>query len=130
MNIEWFDKDGTKLADGRIVKDGEKLRVPLIMADGAVVDIEAFTKAAMADDAAQPQAAMHRPGSLPILASDRAARDKALNARDKRLVDAWKHPPALQGAVSDATQRTTPAGGSAADRRDARLRDAWKMGAR
>jgi hypothetical protein len=133
MNIEWIGKDGNKLASGRVVKDGEMLKVPLMMADAATVDVAAITQAAMSD-ASMPSAAMHRPGSLALSDADRAARDKALAARDKRLVDAWKNPPALQATVADATQRTTPADvttvNTARARKMARQSEAWKMGAK
>jgi hypothetical protein len=133
MNIEWIDKDGNKLASGRTVKDGEMIKVPLMMADGATVDVAAITRAAMSD-ADRPQATMHKPGAAILSASDRAAREEALSRRDKRLVDAWKHPPALQATVADATQRTTPADvttvNTARARKMARQAEAWKMGAK
>jgi hypothetical protein len=130
MTIEWIDRDGKKLARGQVVQDGQRLKVPMTMMDGAPPDIAGITRAAMVD---APQAAMHRPGSLVLSDADRAARDKALDARDKRLVDAWKHPPAPQAAVADATQRTTPAGdvaqvNSAWQRAQARKAQAWRMG--
>jgi hypothetical protein len=62
-----------------------KARGPMTMTG----DAAAVTRAAMTD-----AAGLNRPGSMPISDSDRASRDKALDARDKRLVDAWKHPPA------------------------------------
>jgi hypothetical protein len=130
MNIEWINKDGKKLASGRVVQDGEKLKVPLMMTDAATVDIAAITRAAITN-APMPSAAMHRPGSLALSDADRAARDKALAARDQRLVDAWKNPAALQAPVTDATQRTTPADvtmvNSARARKMARQAEAWKM---
>jgi len=127
MTIELIDKNGNKLAPGTI-PDGGKVRVPILLADAASPGLAVITRAVV-NDSQLPQAAMHRPGSVALTDADRAARDRALDARDKRLVDAWKNPPALQAPVADATQRTTPAG-DPWERRNARQRDAWKMGAR
>jgi hypothetical protein len=125
MTIELFDETGKKLASGYVVPDGGKIRVPHLMMDGAPPDIEAITKAALAD-AQKPQALRHSPGQVaPLTDADRATREKALDARDKRLVDAWKSPPAVDAAQIEKPAPTTPTG-SAADRRDARLEQAWR----
>ncbi len=121
--IELYDEKGRKLASGTIVPDGGKVRVPAHMMDGAP-DIAAITLAAVAD-AERLQAAMHRPGSAPLTDADRATREKALDARDKRLVDAWKAPATVNASQFQKPAPTTPASDPAA-RRDARLRDAWR----
>lgn len=121
--IELYDEKGRKLASGTIVPDGGKVRVPAHMMDGAP-DIAAITRAAVAD-AVRPQAAMHRPGSVALTDADRATREKVLDARDKRLVDAWKAPAAADASQIQKPAPTTPASDPAA-RRDARLRDAWR----
>jgi hypothetical protein len=122
--IELIDANGKKLASGYIVPDGGKLRVPHLMMDAAPAGIEAITKTALADS--KPDTARHAPGGLALTDADREAREKALDARDKRVTDAWRNPPAQEaqakpGPVAD--------GEAAALRRDARLESAWKAGA-
>ena len=121
--IEMLDRDG-KPIEGNILPDGGRLRTHMLMMDGAQPDFAAITRAAIADSHA-PQSAMHRPGSAVLTDADRAIREQSLDARDKRLVDAWKNPPAFNAAQIAKPAPTTPTG-DAADRRDARLRDAWK----
>ena len=126
-----YDKHGNKLEDetivpdgGRVVvKHGDSIRVPVLLMDAAP-DVAAITRKALAD-AERSQAAMHRPGSVALTDADRDAREKALAARDARLVGAWKNPPTLDTAGTAKPAPTTPSG-DAADRRDARLRDAWR----
>ena len=66
--IELYDKHGNKLASGPL-RDGEVLRVPQMLMDGAPPDIASITRAAIADS--QPsQAAMHRPGSAVLTDTD------------------------------------------------------------
>jgi hypothetical protein len=123
--IELFDERGRKLASGFQVPVGGRIKVPLNMMDGASPDIAALTRQVVTDSQLPQAAALNRPGSIALADADRAAREKALDVRDKRLVDAWKSPPAIQAAQIEKPALTTPAG-DAADRRDARLRDAWR----
>jgi hypothetical protein len=133
MTIELIDKNGNKLASGHLVADGQRLRVSMAMMDSAPPNIEAITRSAMTD-AMMPSAAMHRPGSLALSDADRTARDKALDARDARLVGAWKNLPPLDATSADATQRTTPEDvaqiNGAWQRKNARTARAWRMGAK
>jgi hypothetical protein len=131
MTIKWIGKDGEELASGFVVQDGQSIKVPLMMADAATVDIAAITRAAMTD-ASMPSAAMHKPGAGILSDADRDARESARQKRIARQADAWRSPPPLQATVADATQRTTPADvsqvNSAWARRNARVAQAWKMG--
>jgi hypothetical protein len=145
-----LDKDGKPIAD-EIAKDGESIRVPVMMMDGDAVragagllephqrtayahalnrGLDVFDAIAEAGrvvkDSQRPQAAMHRPGYATLTDADRAAREQAHDARDKRLVDAWKSPPAVDTAQIQKPAPTSPQL-SAADQRDARLRDAWRI---
>jgi hypothetical protein len=122
--IELIDKDGAILAKGTIVKDGQKLKVPLaMMTDAAPAAIEAITRAALGD-AQRSQAVRHSPGYGSLLTdADRDAREKARDERKVKLADAWKTPPAVDAAVADVTQVN-----SAWQRKQARLAQAWKMG--
>ncbi|QWG13644.1 hypothetical protein KMZ29_02590 [Bradyrhizobium sediminis] len=126
--IELYDEKGHKLASGTIVPDGGKIKVPvqLMDADRDLADIRDIVDIARLA-ASQPTVTVtrNRPGSVALTDADRATREKALDARDKRLVDAWKNPQAADIAKSETKQPTTPTG-DAADRRDARLRDAWR----
>ena len=133
MTIKWIGKDGEELASGFIVQDGQRIKVPLMMADAATVNIAAITRAAMSD-AERPQAAMHKPGAGILSDADRDARESARQRKIARQADAWRSPPPVQAPVADATQRTTPADVSQANtawqRAQTRKASAWKMGAK
>lgn len=132
MSQQFFDKDGKPIDDEIILPDGKSIRVNMLMMDADALrsvsaNLTDSQKVALADalNAQQPPTAMHRPGSLPLTDADRAAREQALDARDKRLVDAWKSPPAADATSTQKPAPTTPQM-SAADQRDAWLRDAWR----
>jgi hypothetical protein len=120
---QMFDKDGNPIS-AKVMPDGGVLRVHALLMDRANPDIAAITRAAMTDS--QPsQAAIHKPSAAVLTLADRTTREQALGARNKRLVDAWKNPPAISAAQIEKPAPTAPTG-DAVDRRDARLRDAWK----
>lgn len=122
--IELYDRHGNKLASGPL-RDGEVLRVPYLLMDGAPPDIAAITRAALSDSQAQPTG-MHRPGAAVLTDADRDARESARDQRKAKLSDAWRNPSPVAAHIEKHAP-TTPTGDAAA-RRDARLRDAWRGG--
>ena len=111
-----YDEHGN-IINGITVPDGGKIKVPHLMMDSAMLPII--------------DTARHSPGSLATTDADLDAKAAALDARDKRLADAWRNPPSL--ATVDAKKDAAvvprvPDSEAAAQRRDARLEQAW-MGA-
>ena len=122
-------EDARRPYDGEgLLKDGETLRVPVMMMDG-MPDIAAITRKALAD-AYQPSASgmLHKPGSLiadgvqaQIAATEREVRR---DLRLGKLTDAWRNPPAAE--VKKDTAAPTTDLDAFHERRNARIADAWK----
>lgn len=122
--------------DDGVVKDGQTIRVPLIMMDSADARLRAegvnqllksgtLTDEQRAAFVRTPSTALHAPGSLAMTDGDRASREKLYEARDRKLGDAWKTAPPLD--PGQTVQTITPA--ASTDRyaaRDARLQKAWE----
>jgi hypothetical protein len=108
--------------EGRILKDGERLRVPMLLMDSLQRDIANNTRPAI----------LHRPGPLPI--TDAHARQKRCEARDARLADAWRTgtpDAANEGGANEGGAAPRPNNGpdaptTARIARDARLEQAWR----
>jgi hypothetical protein len=116
-----YDRDG-------VLKDGETLRVPVMMMDGNP-DIAAITRKALAD-AYQPSASgvLHKPGTLVadgIQAQiDATERQVRRDLRLDQLTDAWRNPPSAE--VKKDTAAPTTDLDAFHERRNARIADAWK----
>lgn len=122
-----LDVNGNVIDDDvRTLKDGQRLRVNVILMDHATAFTDAERAAIL--DGARPivtDRGRHSPGGMIISDADRDAKEKILEARDKRLTSAWANPP----AVANRIKPTAPAAldsEAAALRRDARLRSAWQ----
>jgi hypothetical protein len=101
--------------EDRVLKDGQTLRTPMFMMDSLQRLVSGDT----------PSTAGYRPGSLAMTDADRNSREKLYEARDKRLIDAWKNAPPLDPA--QAKTAIVPA--TSAERyaaRDTRLENAWR----
>lgn len=121
-----YDRHGN-IVEGGIVPDGGKMRVPHLLMDAApAASIDAARKA-LADST--PDTARHSPGGLALSDADLDSKARALDARDKRVSEMWKHPPATPDVKKDAA--TIPAVTDADldalhARRNARLEGSWK----
>jgi hypothetical protein len=138
MKYQKIDKNGDHLTDDDdIVRDGQSLRVPIMLMDAASrapADASAITARILADQALPT--VLHRPGALAVVTdAERNARDQLYAARDRRVADAWKNTRAPIAAPAAQTAPALSAVALTADsearyaRRDQRLRDAWRMGA-
>jgi hypothetical protein len=113
---EVLDRFGNKIEEDRPLRDGERIKVGVLLMDSASPDIAAITRQAMADA-----------GDGRMTDDANAAREQIYHDRDDRLSNAWRNPPA-----QDAPAATTPATATVADveaalaQRDQRLTDAWR----
>ncbi|MET4629439.1 hypothetical protein ABIB83_006478 [Bradyrhizobium sp. I1.8.5] len=117
MTYELFDKDGKRITPvGNVIPDGATLRVPQLVMDAA------------------PRSLLHRPGSVPLAASERDAREAAYEDRKRRLSDQWRSPAPSEPVAGAKPAPTAPlaavAGASDADVRYAArcgaLEQAWR----
>jgi hypothetical protein len=132
-DYEVIDKYGQvirRTKDNGIVADGEGVRVRLSLMDAANPGL--IAAAALADSIKRNEAfdaRGHRPGFLPM--HDAAASDAAREARDARVCDSWRNPPAV---ADQSQQQTTPAATTTSNltrdelvaQRDKRLENAWR----
>jgi hypothetical protein len=121
---EVLDRFGNPITEDRPLRDGERVRVPVVLMDSASPDIAEITRRALADAGDGP---LHRPGPARIADAANVTREVLYGDRCDRLSDAWRTPP-----VQDAPAAITPASATAADvdavwaLRNKRLEDAWK----
>jgi hypothetical protein len=116
-----FDAAGN-LITGDVMPDGGSMKVKMTLMDAAPANFIDTARRAFADSA--PDTARHAPGSLALSDADLDAREKVLDARDKRIADAWRNPPAVE-VKQDAAVPTVDLDALHAAR-NARLADAWK----
>jgi hypothetical protein len=119
-----FDRFGNKIDEDRPLRDGERVKVGVLLMDHAPPDLAEISRLALADAGDGP---LHRPGPARISDAATITREGLYGDRCDRLSDAWRTPPA-----QDAPAPITPASATAADvdaaraLRDKRLEDAWK----
>jgi hypothetical protein len=111
-----YDAEGNPISD-TIMPDGGRVFVRMTMMDAASPNITEAARTALADTA------RHAPGSLSITDADRDAKEKLLDARDKRVADAWRNPPDPE--IKDAAAPTADLDALHAQR-NRRLEDSWK----
>jgi hypothetical protein len=109
----------TDITDPRLLRDGERIRVPMMMADGA----SDAGRARFGDIAGYDGAtgARHQPG--PVRTLDQAALDArgaAYRAYDEEAANAWRTPPA--GSADDALTNAPDRQNDALTTMDARER--------
>ena len=116
-----YDRDGNFLPDATIVPDGGRMVTHMTFMDSAMPPIT--------------DTARHSPGGVQATDADLDAKAAALDARDKRIGDAWKNPPSLGMTPTEAKAPVTdaPAAQPTADqieamhdRRHQRLESAYK----
>ena len=95
-NYEVYDRHGRLVdRDGEELRDGDRLRVPMLLKDGTVELLEDWQREIVwahrfgLNDAAD----LHRPGPRRCSDEGTAAKAKAYNDSVTELVDAWKVPP-------------------------------------
>jgi hypothetical protein len=120
-HTEVYDAAGNPIT-GTIMPDGGRVFVRMTMMDAAPADLPDAARRSLADSNADT--ARHAPGGIALSDADRDTREKLLDARDKRVADAWRNPPpedqpgAQPAPTADAEARYAA--------RDARLEQAWK----
>lgn len=124
------DEENEKERKSRIVKDGEVLRVPLMLMDSMSAEQRAaMTLADQITRTAQPSSPSSQ-RTVPISDADRDRREALLEKRDKKLQDAWRDPAPVLGVVPPKQQSAAPllTEDSAARyaRRNARLEQKWR----
>jgi hypothetical protein len=117
--------------DDKVVKDGQSVRVSMVMMDS----FDSIQRAVFAAHQVKRNEAFdakmrNSPGFVEVTDEERAATAKVLADRDARLSNAWKHPnptvDAAPPAKTDATQANDAE--SAYEARRHRLENAWRGG--
>jgi hypothetical protein len=120
-HTEIYDAAGNPIT-GTIMPDGGRVFVRMTMMDAAPATFTEASRSAFADSS--PDTARHAPGGLSITDADRDAKEKLLDARDKRVADAWRNPPDPE--TKDAVAAPTVDLDALHARRNKRLEDSWK----
>lgn len=119
--------------DVRVVRDGERIRVPLQMMDSVQRSIFDTFGPWRYDDAADPLA-LHQSGPRFVDAAQQEVRDKAYDEYVEGLTTAWQKPPIGSAAAAPAwpsprsDRHTVDACEQAYAEYVARLCDAWRTG--
>jgi hypothetical protein len=71
-----------KPKQGEMVRDGQVIRVPIMLMDA--------TQRQIADR--KPSAYGHRPGSMPLTDAERVAKADRQGAYDKKITQRWRQP--------------------------------------
>jgi hypothetical protein len=104
--------------DDRIAKDGEVVRVPMMMMTDS--SVPRATAASQITDGAQ-----HRPGFAAINDADITTRQTAYDAYQKRLTSAYKDPPPLAEVNAIATVKPS-AGNDFYQTYDSTVSERWR----
>jgi hypothetical protein len=120
-HTEIYDAAGN-LITADVMPDGGSLKVKMMLMDAAPANFTDTARRAFGDS--KQDTARHAPGSLALSDADLDAREKVLDARDKRIADAWRNPPAVE-VKQDAAAPTVDLDAVHAAR-NARLANAWK----
>ena len=80
--------------DDEVVRDGQRVVVPMFMMDS-------LQRSVAAASAAPPQA-FHKPTAVSISDADRANRASMYQGYDAKIGDRWRNPPPVLPAAADA----------------------------
>jgi hypothetical protein len=137
QDFEVIDRNGKRVRRDGVLQDGDTLRVPLRLVDGADPALTALAAAASLADAVkrneQFDARGHRPGyATQVASTDGATARDQYHARNR---DAWRNPPPVVDQKPNAPDPVLPTASNeqlfaardmAVTERDRRLESAWK----
>lgn len=134
--IDRFGNEVETNDDNYMLKDGERIRVPLRLMDNdpglakAMAEAQAIRRVETFDMSQHPQSSRY--------GTTDAKAETAREARDKRMADAWKNPPSVTKGDATAIEQVAIVGPSApveqlqaardqvVANRDKRLEAAWR----
>jgi len=114
-----------QIYDDKIMKDGERYRIPIHLMDS-------LQRSVVADASKRTATARHSPGSVALTGADRQTRATMYQAADAKLSSRWKNPPALDAPQPVKDVRPTPAPATDMAARyqavDKKLTERWRNG--